>query len=189
MVYNFIAYDEDKNLGAAYNRCMEMLPDEEDWAVFIDHDAMFTTSDWYIHILEVIKSYPDAGLITCLTNRIYNPIQIVFNYFEFFDDESKKVSIDNHDIEVHRSIGHELNAVNRGKVQELSSRMLTGGVLMVVKKKVWQSIKFEDGFLGVDYAFHRDCIQNNLPVLMMTGLYVYHWYRADVPDTHVSLRS
>ena len=33
--------DCKKNIGCAYNKFMEILPSDDDFACFIDHDAMF----------------------------------------------------------------------------------------------------------------------------------------------------
>lgn len=186
MIYTFIPYDPEKNLGSSYNRCMDMLPNDDDWAVFIDHDAMFTTNFWYHQISEVVKSHPNAGLITCVTNRIYNPKQIIFNRYEL-KGESATDLLNNHDIEFHRQLGHSLYELNGSSVEALNSDLLISGVVMVVKKKTWNSIKFCDGFLRVDNNFHQECSNRNLEVLLMTGLYVYHWYRADRENVIIPL--
>ena len=68
-IYTLIPYDLEKNLGGAYNKFMDLLEDD-DWAVFLDHDAMFTTTDWMKTIQETITQNPEYGFFTCLTNRI-----------------------------------------------------------------------------------------------------------------------
>ena len=48
MIYTHIAFaqsDCEKNIGCAYNQFMEILPNDDDCACFVDHDAMFTTSN------------------------------------------------------------------------------------------------------------------------------------------------
>ena len=45
MIYAFCPYDLDKNLGKAYNSCMDLLQ-PDDWAIFIDHDTLFAQDDW-----------------------------------------------------------------------------------------------------------------------------------------------
>ena len=55
MIVTMIPYcprSEGKNLGFAYNELMTRLRDE-DWACFIDHDACFTTYDWYAQLEEI----------------------------------------------------------------------------------------------------------------------------------------
>jgi len=52
---------------------MAMISDD-DWACFLDHDAMFTTLDWYKQIEEIIEELSlgdrPVGLLTTFTNRI-----------------------------------------------------------------------------------------------------------------------
>ena len=46
-------WDEDRNLGKGYNDAINQHPDE-DWVAVIDHDAMFTTMDWYTQLQDVL---------------------------------------------------------------------------------------------------------------------------------------
>ena len=50
-IWTHIAWDNtgQKDLGKAYNACINEHADE-DWVAFIDHDAMFTTDDWYLQL-------------------------------------------------------------------------------------------------------------------------------------------
>src|SRR5204863_5077698 len=60
---------DDANLGLAYNLAMGRLgPDE--WALFVDHDAMPTTALWHRQFREAIEAQPEAGAIVAMTNRI-----------------------------------------------------------------------------------------------------------------------
>ena len=40
---------------------MEILPNDNDWGCFIDHDAMFTTEDWYKQIDKIIRIHRKVG--------------------------------------------------------------------------------------------------------------------------------
>jgi hypothetical protein len=77
-MYTHIPYAPGKtrNLGRAYNQFMHLLQDE-DRACFIDHDAMFTTVDWYDQIEHIVDKYLDAGMFTAKTNRIKNRKQLL----------------------------------------------------------------------------------------------------------------
>ena len=80
-IHTYIPYapiDDKLNLGRAYNSFMSMVADE-DWVLFMDHDATFTTKQWYNQVHSIIKNNPDYGLFTCLTNRIGSPLQRVKN--------------------------------------------------------------------------------------------------------------
>ena len=72
MIHVNIPFDSNGNLGAAYNRFVEYIP-RGDWACFIDHDAMFTTNDWFTRIANI------QGLIT--SNGENDPNSSGSNYF------------------------------------------------------------------------------------------------------------
>jgi GT2 family glycosyltransferase len=171
-IFTAIAYDEGMNLGAAYNRFMERIP-EDAWGCFLDHDAMFTTIDWYPQLVDVIAHNPKAGLITALTNRIGNPHQVS--------------QCDGHDVRAHRQHGKKLKARYHSSVLDLSAlRPPISGVLICISRKAWlQAGKFREGFFGVDNQIHLDIVRAGYQVLLAKGLYVYHWYRADGDQRHV----
>ncbi len=58
-----------QNLGFAYNELMTRLRDE-DWACFIDHDACFTTYDWYVQLEQITAERTEPCILTALTNRV-----------------------------------------------------------------------------------------------------------------------
>lgn len=177
MIYTHIAYASNeckKNIGCAYNKFMEMLPNDEDWGCFLDHDAMFTTSTWYTQIEKVINENPKIGAFTCRTNRVGCWGQWVRN-----------VDIDNHCIKYHRKVGLHLQKKYNVEITNFGENVepLRGfsGVFMLVKKKTWKTINgFKDfGFLGVDNDFRQRLIRNKIKLYVMDGVYVYHWYKAD----------
>jgi len=163
----------DGNLGRTYNSIMEST--DADYVAFVDHDAMFTTSDWYHQICEIIDQNKDAGLFTAVTNRIYNKQQLR--------------PLEGHDYLKHRSYGKELQSKHRTSVEPMNStnpKTLLSGVLMVVNRKAWEEVKFREGFLGVDNSMHKDMLSKGWDVLLMTGVYLYHFYRGDNDLSHVN---
>lgn len=76
MIYYGIPYDQDKNIGVYYNRFMSILPEETDFACFVDGDTIFTTPFYGKQIDEITKKNPDCGLFYAVTNRIGCPWQI-----------------------------------------------------------------------------------------------------------------
>lgn len=169
MMYTHIPYapNKTKNLGQAYNRFMDLLKDE-DLACFIDHDAMFTTPDWYEQIEHIAGKYPDAGMFTAKTNRVKNRRQLY-----------RGVISDNHDIAYHRMIGRLLQQDHYADVSVVKAEKPVSGVVIVIKKKVWNVHRFQDGFLGVDNDISCRLIAAGRKVYIMEGVYVYHWYRGD----------
>jgi hypothetical protein len=114
------------DLGLAYNECMARLK-EEDWACFLDHDAMFTTGGWYSQ-LEEILAVPDEsmGLLTCVTNRVGNEEQLAF--------PKDSLEATNHDVHFHRKIGMDMRYANGNCVRE--ARNLISGVMLVTSKRI-----------------------------------------------------
>lgn len=178
MIHTYIPYTPKKlgnNLGWAYNNFMKIVS-KDDWVCFLDHDATFTTRYWYHQLNDIIEKNPDVGLYTCLTNRIGNPQQLV-----------KGVDKENHDIKYHRIIGKILQEKNYDNILNLDdiNRPLSG-VVILISKKTWNKVGgFKDGFLSVDNDIHKKCISYNIKVGLMTGVYVYHWYRGDGDNSHL----
>jgi GT2 family glycosyltransferase len=197
VIYTFIPYSasDDPDLGAEYNRFMGMLPGDEDWACFIDHDAMFTTRHWYRQLADVIQLNPNAGCFTAKTNRVGNYIQVVdvdlatLNIFSGRERRRKHLELlnnggNNHDIAYHRQKGQQLHDSKRLVITQLPEEYLLSGVLLLVRKGTWRQVPFRSGFFGVDAAYHYDCIKAGYRVYLMEGVYVYHWYRGDADVSH-----
>ncbi len=135
MIYTHIAYapaECEKNIGCAYNKFMEIIPNDDDWGCFIDHDAMFTTSTWYNQINEIIEKNPSVGAFGARTNRIAKKYQLIGNIDPY-----------NHDIKYHRKIGEYLQ--KRYNHETLSVERKTrpkgfGGVFILLKKSTWKKI-------------------------------------------------
>lgn len=177
MIHTYIPYcpkEKEQDLGFAYNNFMEMLSDD-DWACFLDHDAMFTTNNWYHQLTDIIDTHPSVGVFSCVTNRIGNIPQRI-----------QGIDRDNHDIRYHRMIGKELQSKYYSDLRLDHDYHRISGIVILIKKSVWHKIgKFKSGFLSVDNDIHNKCIQYNIPVGIMNGVYVYHWYRGDGDESHL----
>ncbi len=119
-------YDKEKDLGRAYNEMMNLVQDE-DWVVFLDHDAMFVHRDWYKYLREVIKNNPNFGFFTATTNRIGCPWQLI-----------QGVDRNNHDMFYHKQIAKELMDRDLDVVDVTNERVFLSGVVMIVQKKTWK---------------------------------------------------
>ena len=181
MIYTFVPYaprEYAMDLGQCYNAFMALLPSDDDWACFIDHDAMFTTRDWYGQLTQIVRRHHDAGCFTAMTNRIANPAQ-VHRYAR-----TRAIS-SNHDISHHRRVGARLKKQYGADVVPLGERQPMSGVVILTRKSVWKNVGFAPGFLGVDGDYHRSCLRKGYQVYLMRGVYVYHWYRGDGDVSHV----
>jgi GT2 family glycosyltransferase len=158
----------DKNLGRAYNLAFKDVP-ENDWVCLIDHDVLFLTPNSIRIMYEYIKEFPDAGLFTCLTNRIH-PLasdQLVHDGpsentdIRFWVEEAALLEsiIPDHKV---KEIDHEIS-----------------GFLMLISKKVWNKIKFSETgkALGVDNDFSQRVLLSGRKILRMDKLLVWHTYR------------
>jgi len=171
MIYCNIPYcnkEEGKNLGKAYNRFMAILPNDEDYAIFLDHDAMFTTYEWYKYIEMVLDMHKDIALFTGVTNRIMCPYQT-----------AKNINVDSNDIEYHRKVGQQLQKKHGLEVTDITNeKVRISGVLMILQKRAWKKSGgfIEKGILGVDNEIHSALRKVDEKVYLLKGLYVYHYY-------------
>ena len=162
MLHIISPYDNEKNLGKAYNEAMKYY-NADDWVCLKDHDTLFLLPDTIRHISRYTELNPDAGILTCYTNRIANKEQLHLGYLNEND------SIKTH-IEIAKARQHLLYQVSE-LVKPIS------GFLMVIKKSTWDSIKFSDGCLGIDNNYHLKVIASGKKVLRMDGCYLFHIYR------------
>ena len=162
-----IAYDVERDLGRAYNEIVSRLR-PGDHVVFLDHDAVFTTRDWYQQLLAAIERHPEAGMFGAMTNRIGNRQQV------------PPGAPAGHDMAAHRVFGAALQKQHGTDVIDVTKGHALSGVVMCFTADVLATnFKFASGFMGVDNQAHRDVVRAGKRVYLLPGLYVYHWYRAD----------
>jgi len=166
MIHIMKPFRTDKNLGLAYNTALALIPNG-DWAVLCDLDTCFLTPDAGSILNEYALRFPDAGLFTCITNRVH-PLAVEQLY-------AGRVS-ENFDMKHHREIAEnqKRHLYNATPINHPIS-----GYLMMIKKEVWNEIKFVEGHgcLGVDNFFSAAILAMGLKILRMDGLYIWHSYR------------
>ena len=180
MIHTCIPYansDHPKDLGWAYNDFMKNLSDE-DWACFLDHDAMFTIADWYPRLERCIQNNPDIGAFGCRTNRVANTYQLLGG-----------VDIHNHDIKYHRQIGSQVSQQFQDQItmiDDSTNQDGFSGVFILISKKTWNSIGgFKQGqFLSIDNDLRHRLNAFSIKFAIINEIYVYHWYRAHDPYPH-----
>jgi hypothetical protein len=164
---------EGYDLGWAYNRFMETIG-QDDWAVFLDHDAMFTTSNWYRQIEATISTVHPKCALTGMTNRVGCPWQVV-----------PGINKKNHDIRYHRNVGRICASKDKA-LRDMTKQSPMSGVLIILSKQAWSAgAKFESGFFGVDNSLHLAMRRIGGHIWLMPSLYVYHWYRGDGKSGHL----
>ena len=167
MIYTHVPYREDANLGRAYNEFMEMLA-PDDWAIFLDHDAMPTTGRWHTQFSEAIAFKPDAGAFVAMTNRIASPWQ-------------RCGDRDGNDIAAHRRFGTERLKVRT--LLDITNTKGFGGVMFAVSRQSWARVGgFANGLGCVDHSLHFRLQATDRRVYLIEGLYVFHWRHFGEPD-------
>lgn len=168
-LHTMVPFRSDGNLGRAYNEAMERLP-AEDWAVMLDHDAMFTTKRWHAQIEEAIAFQPKAGAFVAMTNRIAAPWQ-------------RCGDAQTNDIALHRRFGEE-RARSVRTLLDISGTKGWGGVCFAVSRAAWSAAGgFADGLGCVDHSLHFGLQRAGRRVWLIEGLYMFHWRHYGEPDT------
>lgn len=163
MIVSFVPFAPDRNFGRACNEAMALLPDHG-WGVILDHDAMFTTAQWYAQIAEAVRCQPRA-MFFGMCNRIARPWQRI-------GDSTC------HDVAVHRAFGAE--RLKQRTLLDITHSRPAGGVVMVVSKEAWREVGgFVDGMYCIDHRMHLGHAAVGRPVYVIEGLYAYHWRRGD----------
>ena len=157
----------DKDLGKAYNECFELVPDDNDWVLITDRDIIFLDHT-YGKILEwAINKYPDAGILTCTTNRLSIRPQLHENGSLFKEP----------DIRVHAEQAKKDAKQKKYRVTGLDRPI--AGLFMAIKKSTWKQVKFAEGMgaLNVDVDYSRRMMESGRKIYRLDGIYVFHYYR------------
>lgn len=167
MIHTFIPYSIEGNLVEAYEKCMRLIKDD-DWALFLDYDVMFTHRNWYALLDKATKRHPEIGIFTCYTNRIRTEFQRV-----------PKIDRDNHNMIYHMNFGKNLYEKNKDSITIFSKEEDLGGFVILIKKSVWNKIKplEKKGIENIDIEIGRRCHIREIKIARLDGLYAYHWRR------------
>lgn len=159
-------YSLDKDLGKAYNKEMDKLNDD-DWMVFTDGDTAWLRPDYGLQISEILKQNTEAGMFTCLTNRIGNPDQL---YLRQLSNASCILK--------HKRIADKVFNEKKYQIKEIFGNI--SGHCMIIKKSTWQQAgKFPEGvgILSVDNIFGKRIQDLGKKIFLMEGVYLFHFYR------------
>lgn len=161
-----VPYDLGGDVGKEYNNIMRNTV--HDWVGFADHDIFFANSDWYKMFSHAIGNLPEAGFISCYTNRIGCPLQRV---------EAEK---GNDDIKYHRKRAKELQDKYWNDFEDITgSRFCPSALVFITSRTAWETVGGfkEDGLLGVDTNYVSKLKRAGFKIMLLKGLYVYHFYR------------
>lgn len=167
-IYYSIPFNSQKNIGMYYNEFINLLPNDNDYAAFFDADTIVTTPDYGCLIEQVIKEHPEYDMFTCYTNRVCCDWQV----HPLVDRSSNNMMY-------HMNFGKQLKDLNGSKIIDVTNNSLFSGMFFIVKKSAWKRIggAITKGMLGVDNDIHKKIKKHGLKFGLITGMYVYHWYR------------
>jgi len=165
-VWHFTPWSNERDLGAAYNEYMSLIPDG-DAACIRDMDTMFLTPDAGQIIQQVAEANAKAVLV-CYTNRIYPTAKTQLSSENLFDST---------DILKHIKYADLIRFLPDSKTSEAEGPL--SGFLMVIPKAIWKIVPFRRGrgLLGVDTQFFKDLRTIGIPILRINHLYIFHIYR------------
>ena len=202
MIYFNIPWAEDRDIANAYNQFMEIIPNDTDFACFIDADAMFLHEFFGSMLYEVIEKHPNKNFFCSYVSRCaYDgsgvwaiPTKEECNPLGVSRDEITQ----SNDIEFHKKVAKLLWQKNKTDLIEVNQSFLNSrktssgdlsyfsGTCFLIRKSLWRKInKFKsiltDGFsrklIGVDNRLHKDVLEAEESLYLMKGIYSYHWYR------------
>ena len=167
MIYFFTAWDDNGNLGEAYNRCMSLLPNDNDYACFLDGDAVYTCSYFGKRLKTIVETNPQYSLYTCMTNRIGQRYQI------------EPLAKRSDSMKVNRAISDLIWKKYNTTTIDVTDQTELSGVLMLLTKATWKQMGYfrPSGILGVDTDVHNRIRHINGRIGLMRGFLVQHWYR------------
>lgn len=161
-----IPWEPGKRLGFAFNRMMQTV---SGWVLILDWDVALLNINWYDICLKTIEKVGDnAGLISCLTNRIGCLLQ------------KAKDCPSNDDIESHRIYAKALELQSRNYIIDVTGEQWKlSGMFFLTNKKVYEKIGPvpNDKFIGLDNWYHDRVKEAGYKIYIMTNLYVYHGYK------------
>lgn len=171
MLYFFTPYSFSRKLFEAYDEYMNLVSDENDWVCFLDGDTAFLRSNFGHHIAQYIEKYPDTGLFTSYASRCAYPYQVPSG-----TDQS------NVSIKYHKEKADLHNKFHHLDITELLKPV--AGHLLVIKKSTWNLIRDNaadrckhETIEAIDTAISKEIMAHKLPIRLMKGIYLLHYYR------------
>jgi len=168
-----VPFKEGQQIGRAYNREMERLPDDG-WTVFLDYDVMIMNPHWHEICCRAINRVGDrAGLITCFTNRIGCKTQV-----------APGVDPDNFDMHYHREFARKLWQTRKGTIHDHTDTRgcRFSGFFMLTSRRAWERAgRFKtDSFFHVDVDYYDKVKRAGMRVYLLEDLYCFHMYLREV---------
>ena len=161
-------YSTEKNIGGCINKTIKQLnaaPD--DWIVHCDMDILWLLPDSKAQV-ERILAVTDFDILSCMTNRLRSPEQLIGGKF-----------IENDHIRDHIEIARKCRENAGDYVKRANS--VVAAFMMCFRVSVWEQVSgFVEGVLNFDTQFcweaQKIC---EAKIGIMSGVYVWHSYRLE----------
>lgn len=148
----------DKNLAAAYN--WEVKNANSEYIAFCDRDIYFPYPFFGQQIQQIIEKHGEA-VYTCLTNRVNCDWQRI----EYTGSDRD-----------HAWMADQLATEKGIEVTDHTCSSLMSGFFIVFPVKFWRNLPEDGRLLGIDNKIHEMAKDVGLRVLLMNGVYVWHYY-------------
>ena len=166
MIYYFTPFIRT-NLGQAYNEYCNLVPNDDDWITLSDGDVMQLHLNWGEIWEKILEQNPEAGLVTCVTNRASNT-NIDQVCFDMYNET---------DILKHKIYAQDIFHKHQYTTKQMNGQFLSG-FYFSFKKRTWKDVGgFNNGILHVDRNFYTKIRSMNKSCLVAQGFYVFHYYR------------
>jgi hypothetical protein len=162
-----IPYGLNMDLAGAYNKAVESS--NADWVLLLDHDIFLSCNPhWFDMCMQAIGSVNHkVGLITCVSNPRHNKNK---------GSQWADITVNSPNIEDHVQAAYDLYKRHGMTLRRVNTHKVAG-FFMLVKKKIWERIKFRSVGKGVDLIDWDYCerlLKYGYQIYEMPGLYVYH---------------
>jgi hypothetical protein len=179
MIYYCTPFSLEKNLGKSYNEYVRKLTSNpNDWIFFIDGDCKALDPNWGKHIEDLINKYPDTGIFTAITNRCGNRHQCYLGSRS--NDEN---------ILHHYQLSNYVKETSYLKVTQIN-RVISGYFFGFSRKTfdlVGGFTEIDGEILKVDNKFSKKVLNIGKKILLMDGVYAFHYYRLHEADPKHSI--
>ncbi len=166
-----IPYSFEKKLFEAYDFEFSKIDNPGDWVALTDGDILFFPGNFGHIIQNHIIKHPETGMFTCYTNRIKNEYQL-------FSRKAWKID----SLKYHFKIDKTQRENRKGQSRTVKAKL--GGMMMVIKKAVWEDIREElasrcRGYklVIVDNTICDVLIEKGYQLRIMEDPYVLHYRR------------
>jgi len=162
-----IPWEPGKRLGEAVNRFMAKV---DHWGLILDWDVHLLNVHWYDLCLDAIRrAGPQAGLITCVTNRIGCPLQRV------------KGAPDSDSRDEHADFAMHYEMEHAGELEDIThqSRWKLSGFFFLTSREAFDVVgpAPANKFIGFDNWYHDRLREAGYGIYIMRNLYCFHAYR------------